>query len=266
MDRSAITAQLSTLVAGHVPSNARAFTYRFYDDQPHINALGFALDPAPFEGKVIAITSDALVIKIGRTQFAVVDRHLASQEPAIGATVHVSPYARRRFDGLRADTPEESTRHTADGQPYTVTSMILGTPHTKLPVARPQCPELHDLVQQLEQLPAPDRFRRIVHLLVDANARDFELVDPISADILRTPPEISFSVSTAKFSGRAAVIYDRGLDVFAIELRQHGACVERHDEVYVDDLGTVLEHLIDDGQWRRIHVDIISGPGKRTTH
>src|SRR3546814_9457666 len=104
--------------------------------------LGFRIDPSPFEGKVIATTENAVVIKIGRTKFAVLDRTLITEVPVEGAKVEVIPYARRRFDGQRADTPEEIIEQTADGTPYTVKRMILGAAPAKLPVAPPQCLEL----------------------------------------------------------------------------------------------------------------------------
>jgi DNA-binding transcriptional LysR family regulator len=47
-------------------------------------------------------------------------------------------------------------------------------------------------------LPAPDGFRRVTHLLVDAGARDITWVDPLPADIIRTPPAIGFTVATMK--------------------------------------------------------------------
>ena len=43
----------------------------------------------------------------------------------------------------------------------------------------------------------------------------------------------------------------------AIELSRDGELVDRHDEVYFDMLGEVLERLIDDGHWRLIDVSVI---------
>jgi len=96
-------------------------------------------------------------------------------------------------------------------------------------------------------------------MLVDAQACDFSVVDPKPADIIRTPPTISFTVSTAKFQGRVSVIYMRGMDVYAIELHREDQRVERIDEVYFDSLGDLLADLIDDGSWRRIQVLPTSG-------
>lgn len=259
MNTQAIRAQLPTLVVGHVPSNVRSFKFKIFDGQPKVSTLGFHIDPQPFEGKVIAKTDEAIVVKTGRAEFSVIDRSLVTEEPEEGAKVQVEPYARRRFDGLRADTPEEITEFTADGKPYTVQRHILGSAPAKLPIPEPQCPELRDLIQQLEQLPAPDGFRRITHLLVDANACEFTWVDPLPGDIIATPPAIGFTVASAKFQGHVTVLYDRGGDVYVVELRRGDELVERIDEVYFDSLGDTLERLIDDGNWRLIHVQCLTG-------
>jgi len=259
MDTQAIRAQMPILVRDHVPSNVRSFKFNIFDGQPKVSALGFHVDPKPFDGKVVAKTGDAIVVKTGRAEFAVLDRSLVTEEPDEGAKVHVEPYVRRRFDGLRADTPEEQTEFTADGQPYMVRRLILGSAPAKLPIPEPQCPELQALVQQLEQLPAPDGFRRVTHLLVDAGARDFTWVDPLPKDIIATPPAIGFTVATEKFQGRVTVLYERGLDLYAVELHRDGELVERVDELFFDSLGDALERLIDDGAWRRIRVQRLSG-------
>lgn len=100
MDRSLIKSMMPSLVAGHVPRNVRSFKYRVFDDQPLSSTLGFAIDPQPFDGKVVAATDDAIVVKLKPSEFAVLDPSLVTTVPAEGAKVHVQPYARRRFDGL----------------------------------------------------------------------------------------------------------------------------------------------------------------------
>ncbi|MGR0116440.1 GTPase [Ralstonia pseudosolanacearum] len=265
MDRSSIHTQMPALVAGHIPRNLRSFKFRFFDGQPQESTPGFMIDPQPFDGKVVATTDEAIVVKTGRTEFAVLDRNLVTVVPDEGTKVHVNPYARRRFDGLRADTPEERTEYTSDGTPYTIKTHILGSASAKLPIPEPQCPELADLIQQLEQLPAPDHYRRITHLLVDAGASDFTWVDPTPDKIIETPPAICFTVTTTKFTGQVTLLYDRGGDVYVVELRRSGELIERIDEVYFDTLGDVLARLIDDGSWRRIHVQVLP-TGKAVRH
>lgn len=265
MNRSAIQAQMQTLVSAHVPRNARRFKYNIFDGTPQESMLGFYVDPQPFEGKVVAKTDEAIIVQTGRVNFAVVDRSLVTTVPDEGAKVLVKPYARRRFDGKRADTPEEKTESFGSGT-YTVKTMILGSAPAKLPIPEPRCPELRDLIQQMEELPAPDRFRRISHMLVDAGAKDFTWVDPKPNDIIKTPPAISFTAATAKFEGRVTVLYDRGGDVYVVELHHGEDRIERVDDVYFDMLGETLETLIDDGSWRLIQVEVLSGASKPTRH
>ncbi len=224
------------------------------------------VDPKPFEGKVIARNDDAIIVQTGRTQFAVLDRRLTSADPDEGARVRVTPYIRRRFDGERADTPEVRTDYNRDGTPYTVKTIVLGTAPAKLPIPEPRCPELRDLIQQLEELPAPDGFRRITHMLVDAQARDFSWVDPFPDDIIRTPPAISFAVASAKFEGRVTIIYDRGGDWYVVELHRGTERIARREPIYFDSLGETLESLIDDGSWRQIQVEILANGRKQTRH
>lgn len=266
MDHQAIRAQLPTLVAGHVPHNLHKFKYRIYDGQPQETVLGFRADPKPFQGKVVAATDLAIIVKTGRNEFAVLDRSLLTEVPDEGDKVQVEPYARRRFDGLRADTPQEETWHAADGTAYTVKSLVLGSAPARLPIPEPRCPELRALIQQLEELPAPDGHRCITHMLVDAGARDFSWVDPQPKDIIKTPPAISFTVATGKFEGRVTVLYERSDDLYAIELHRDGQLVKRVDEVFFDMLGETLERLIDDGAWRQIRVEVLSGGRKPTRH
>ena len=91
MDRSLIKSMMPSLVAGHVPRNVRSFKYRVFDDQPLSSTLGFAIDPQPFDGKVVAATDDAIVVKLKPSEFAVLDPNLVTTVPAEGAKVHVQP-------------------------------------------------------------------------------------------------------------------------------------------------------------------------------
>jgi len=112
-------------------------------------------------------------------------------------------------------------------------------------------------------MPAPDGFRRITHMLVDAGARDFTWVDPKPSKIIETPPAIGFTVSTAKFAGRVTILYDRACDTYVVELHGDGGLVDRHDQVHFDTLGEVLTRLIDDGRWRLIDVSVIDAKATR---
>ena len=265
MDAESIRQQMPGLIRGHIPSNVRSFKLSIFDGVPQKSAMGFFIDPQPFEGTVIAKTDEIVVVQTGRTAFAALNRTRLTEDPDEGVRVHVAPYARRRFDGQRADTPEEKTQIDAEGRPYTVQSWILGSAPAKLPIPQPRCPELQALIEQLECLPAPDRFRCITHLMVDAGARDFTWVDPLPDDIFKTPPAISFTVSSEKFQGRVTVLYRRGLDLYAVELSRNGEIIQQVEDVYVNNLGQVLERLIDDRNWLRIEVRCLPMAKKHRT-
>lgn len=256
MDITALREQLPALVRGHVPSNARKFSWNVINGEPTCNAIGFVIDPKPFSGKVIAVTDDAIIVKVSRTSFSVLDLKLATVVPRVGAHVYVQPYARRRFDGERADTPREEIMRNPDGSTYAVKTVILGRAPAPLPAPELKCPELRELVEQLEKLPAPDGIRCITHMLVDAGARDFEWTDPEPDKIITAPPAISFAVSSEKFDGRVSIIYNRGSDYYEIALHRGDECAQRFVDIAFTEIGQCIYDAIDDGQWRRIRIHL----------
>ena len=113
MDRSLIKSMMPSLVAGHVPRNVRSFKYRVFDDQPLSSTLGFAIDPQPFDGKVVAaiVGKGTLVVwdsDSGKEVFK--DDRRASQKRTIPeAVVAFSPsgkYLAAAYDGVRVDLYE----------------------------------------------------------------------------------------------------------------------------------------------------------------
>lgn len=258
MNRESLRASLPMLVAHAIPRNARRIHCSYFDDQPLRNAFGLRIDPQPAEGRVVALTDEAFIVKTGRTNFVAVDRVLATESPGIGDKVRVTPYIRRDFAGERLDAPKRESRQTPDGQSYAVTTVTLGGNTLRIPLpAAPGCPYLADLVEQLEIMPTPDGLRTVANMLVNAKASEIELVDPDDEHLFTTPPEISFAVDTGKFSGRIAILYDRGYDLYVVELRAGGSVVTRIDAVDVTSLTEVVTDLIDDGEWRRIRVEIL---------
>ena len=262
MDRNLLKSQLPTLLSPHIPKNVRRYTGSFFDGTFPRGVFGHYVDPQPFEGKIVVKTEDALIIKVKPSLFNIVDRQLTTNDFPEGTRVKVTPYARHRFDGLRADTPKREICEL-DGVAYPIKTHVLGSAPAPLPVPKPRCPELAAMIECIETMPAPDGARHISHLLVDAGARDFSCVDPDPVDIFKTPPALRFSVTTEKFSGEVVVLYNRGPDLYAVELYQAGEQVEVVDEVYFDMLGETLERLIDDGKWRRIQVEALLKTGLR---
>jgi hypothetical protein len=268
MDRSLIKSMMPSLVAGHVPRNVRSFKYRVFDDQPLSSTLGFAIDPQPFDGKVVAATDDAIVVKLKPSEFAVLDPNLVTTVPS------------RRRQGACPTLCPSSLRRTARGHAGGHHREDFGRHAVHHHEAHPRLG-----AGQAAHSRAAVHGVGPAHRAVGGDAgarsgsgasptcwwmpvrRDFTWVDPTPSKIIETPPAISFTVSTAKFEGRVTILYDRGGDTYVVELhRQNGESVElvdRHDEVYFDMLGEVLERLIDDGRWRQIDVSILDAKAAR---
>ena len=300
LDKTTIKQSLSKLIRPLVPKNCRRYHYRFCDLIPEPNLLGFRCDPQPFQGKVTLITDTFMLVqeKGTKNHFVIVNKAYVDNLPEVGNQIEVIPYARRHFNGKRIDEPEQETVTLDDGTQYVTTKMVLGGATTELPLPiskeQIQCPELLALIDQLEQLPAPDGFRQISHLLVDAGAKEFTLNDPKASDITHSPPSISFVVSNTKFSGKVTIAYDRGADTYVIQVipsaypstqlkpistkdmvttkaqvkeslmpniptsntTEPMAMIEITN-VYFDELGIRLAGLIDDGRWQGIQVKIL---------
>ena len=78
---------------------------------------------------------------------------------------------------------------------------------------RPQLLALIKMVQHADLDPATN---------TGAWAGEIGMVQMLPKDIIATPPAIAFTVATAKFQGRVTVLYERGLDLYAVELRRDG--------------------------------------------
>lgn len=168
MDRSLIKTLMPSLVMGHVP-------WRWVDRSAVCSMVSRSLQR--WASPSIPSLSTARwsprrtmpSSSLKPSEFAVLDFNLEQPPFSEGAKVHVQPYARHRFDGLRADTPEVSAEGAGSARAYTITRHILGSAPAKLPIPG-ACMELGQLIEQLEEMPAPDGFRRITHMLVDAGA------------------------------------------------------------------------------------------------
>lgn len=294
LDKTTIKQSLSELIKPLVPKNCRRYHYRFCDLLPEANLFGIRCDPQPFQGKVVLITDNFILVqeKATKNHFIIVNKAYVDNLPEVGHNIEVTPYARRHFNGKRIDEPEQETLTLDDGTCYVTTKMMLGGEITKLPLPiskeQIQCSELLALIEQLENLPAPDGFRQISHLLVDAGAKEFTLNDPKATDITHSPPSINFTVENAKFTCKVTISYDRGADTYVIQATPSAYLLTQSKpistqtiaetdntlsntsldaieameamqitDVYFDDLGLRLAELIDDGSWQVIGVKIL---------
>lgn len=260
LDRDQVQSSLAQIIRPLIPRNCSRYQYRFCELLPQPNAFGFCSDPQPFSGKVVFVNEVYILVKRANTrnQFVIVDAAYVDVMPKPNDQVEVIPYARHDFNSKRVDEPEKEIQTLPDGTQYTVTKMMLGGNAITLPLPvtkeQLQSPELLALIEQLENLPAPDGFRLISHLLVDAGTTDFTINDDgtLNTD---TPPDIGFTVSNQKFKGKVVIVYDRGSDTYS--LRLYPATDNQPtevDNIYFDELGLRLAEAIDDFAWQVIRV------------
>src|SRR5579859_4639401 len=157
MNRSFVQERIRLLASDHMPRNATRYGCTIYDDK---STLSNFIDPEPFEGMVIDVNDVAIFIKTARAGFAAVDKALTNQQVSVGSKVLVTPYARRRFDGKRADTPKEELCRDSDGTEVIRKTWVLGDVTVRLPLPKARCAHLVRLIKHLETLPAPDGFRK----------------------------------------------------------------------------------------------------------
>lgn len=265
LDRDQVQSSLAQIIRPLIPRNCSRYQYRFCELLPQPNVLGFCSDPQPFTGKVVFVNEVFILVKRAHTrnQFVIVDVAYVDIVPGVSDQVEITPYARHDFNGKRVDEPEKEIQTLPDGTQYTVTKMMLGGNAITLPLPiskeQLQSPELLALIEQLENLPAPDGFRLISHLLVDAGAVDFTIND---ADTLNsdTPPGIGFTVNNQKFQGKVAIVYERGSDTYSLWLYPDETTDKQPVEInniYFDELGIRLAETIDDFAWQVIRAKVL---------
>jgi len=259
MDRDAAISDLRKLLDSYLPDRPIKYGFRFIDALPEPLLLGKRLDPLPFTGLVIGVSEKAIFITSGMHQFEIVDRAQVTMTPPIGDYVEVAPYSRRNFDGtfVRILKLGEAM---AIAETLPASKILSYDGNIELPIQAKHSDDLAGLILQLEMLPAPDGFRSIAHLLVDAGASDFELNDPDEHSKYRSSPSISFSVKTNKYHGRVQITYDRGRDYYIFELYNDGQIVEQITDVCWEDLADILADKVDDGEWRQIKITPIKLP------
>ncbi|AWM79060.1 hypothetical protein DKL61_01085 [Gammaproteobacteria bacterium ESL0073] len=182
LDKAQVQSSLAQIIRPLIPRNCSRYQYRFCELLPQPNVLGFCSDPKPFSGKVVFLNEVFILVKRAKTRnlFVIVDAAYVDMMPNLNDQVEITPYARHDFNGKRVDEPEQEIQNLPDRTQYTVTKMMLGGKSITLPLPiskeQIQSPELLALIEQLENLPAPDGFRLISHLLVDAGATDLRLM------------------------------------------------------------------------------------------
>lgn len=280
---------LRSVIGNHVGKNIRRYTWTTYVGERRINQLGGVTYLSPIEGKVVQASELFTLVKTGANAFCIILNSLLSKQVQVGDKVAVRFYNLRRFDGTLADGSEDPAHDGAR-------TISLTGASTQFPVkwkerhlginarfsdayTEIRNPHLCDMLTQMESMPVNGGLRRVVNVLVDANAHNLEFVDPTDENILKTPPAVRTSVVTKKFVGQVEVFYDRGMDYYGVRLTPMispaattnvGAAPQLNaagdatviDNISFDDVGEVLLDLIDDGSWTLAQVTVLKAAPK----
>ncbi len=247
----------------HVASNCRQYKWGTYVGQRSTSsALGFQTDLNPVEGKIVEVNDDYVLLKTSRNEFFVAAKHFLASAPDVGAVCRITPYARRRWDGLRLDTPTESIENGIPFKTYR-----LGDNRSYLPIDKQTivCDQFRDMIDVIEREPA-DEIRTVAQMLIDAGALAEpvffqDVIDP--EDIIDKPPTLRFKVSTSKHVGYVEVRYDRAGDCFTVLVLNADMSIKsRNDQVYIaidspSEIGRIIIDAVDDGSWKIAPVEIL---------
>lgn len=298
-------AWLRSVVSRHVAANIRRFTWRTYVNEIRHNMLGGVTYLSPAEGKVVDHNDQFTLVKTGPKEFDVILTSLLTAPVNIGDKVRIEYHELRRFDGKLADGSE-------DVSPDGIRTVILGRVETYFPVKWEdryleganerlstdwktiQNPYLRDLITQMEQIPIDGGKRRVVHVLIDAGAKDLRFTDPPEDSTERAG--VTATVSTKRFRGQVEISYDCGIDYYCvtftpdavmttdewlrdvkqdvqeaiadqgkpyadwmrdIKFAAEGKAPLVLDNISFDELGQVLVDCIDDREWTKAKVTIL---------
>lgn len=286
---------LRSVAINHVGANICRYTWTSYFGEIRHNALGGVTYLSPCEGKVVDASNKFTLVKTGANAFCVVLADLLSQPVNVGDKIALSFYKLKRFDGSAADGSEDAavggcrtisltgaetlfpvrweSRHLGINEKFAEQYREIDNPY------------LRDMLVQMEKLPVNDGYRRVVNVLVDANAKNLDFVDPPEEESAAVPPAISMDVATGKFVGRIVISYNRAVDYYEIRLAPttasqlatplvSGSQAElkmplgeaAFTDLCFDQLGEALQDAIDDEAWKQARVTMIkAAPQKRAT-
>lgn len=252
-----VEAVLTQLLAKHVAKTGLG-RWSIIDNTAVNNKRGINIDPLPFIGKIVHKNEQMMIVKTHCREHIAVAIDYVTLQPKVGTKVLVTPYARRQIDGTRCD------RYVAEIQgrdsksyrvvqeplyPMDVTRLPIENYHTKSALFR-------ELITNLQKLFAPQGLRNIVHILLDANAKNFKFVDP-TVNYGGSYPFVRCDVNSQKFKGWVQIwIYSNGYE-YGITIGQGKLVKGSETRIPYELLGEKLEPLIDDGRWRRIQVEIL---------
>ena len=239
--------------------NARRYSWNSFYGQAQ-NGMFCQIDPQPFECKVLAEDESWILVRIGtKSEFKAIYKPLLSVVPDVGSKVLITPYARCGFDGIRLDAPEPKTN---SGNGFTSQVFHIGGKALALPIEKAQNPYLNDLVGQIQMLPAVDGVRKLVNVLADVGAVNFQYEDDVyenDGENQSITPALFWEVTKSEiFTGRMGIVYDRCADTYQVVYGEQVA-----KDLCFDDLPAWFARLLDDGIWKNIGIQTVSKAPQR---
>lgn len=215
-------------------------------------------DPAAFEGKVVLITDEAIVVKVKANSFAVLDKSLVTAVPSMGNKVKVTPYYRRQFNGQPVGEPHIEDTQYMDGEFYAINSCCLTDRRTHIPGPKVTDPDMLELIGFLQDQQLPDKYRHITHLMVDAGVKEVTLHEHDSSTD-ENRPHISFDAATSKFTGKIFIYYTPYPDcTFTVSFFDYEKQdIEVFEKMNAYELGLKLDEQLDGNSFKKINIDVI---------
>lgn len=253
----------------HVAANARRYSWHgYYGERSTSTAFGWQTDAVPAEGKVVEDGEEFVLLKTGCNEFFCVLKSLLEEPVALGSKVRITPYVRRHFDGRRFDEP---TTEVHGGVVFK--TRVMGEQCSRVPIDRSQLKSeyLAEMMAVVERERADD-IRTVAQVLIDAGAylepptwRDVGPDD----DIIAAPPMLRFRIKSEKHDGYLAIVYDRGMDAFDVQLQAPDGTVVRTEKTIfitpegLSDLGRTIIEMVDDGRWKLAKVQLIKAAPRK---
>lgn len=253
-----------------VGKNCRRFFAGAYTGEAGESALGFPALPGNFEGTVVLIEDGMVLLKESTNKFKAIPVHLLTEQVDVGDKAAFVFYKATRFDGSAADGSDDPA---VNG----IKTFSLGFQKTYIPVRfdrnhrdkaritkdkdadlpHIQNPYLIDMIEQMEEMRVDGGLRNVANIIKDAGATNIRFVDPLEEESADTAPALVLDMDNKVCQATVTVLYRRVPDCYEIQLQKDGEVVAVTQEIFFDQLGSVLIDMIDDGAWKMVKTTIL---------
>lgn len=247
---------IEAVIDRHMPDKYTPYQYEIIDTDPLIDISKNRMfsDPEPFIGEVIDYNPQFMFIKVEPLVYRAVYILFATDIPEVGSKVKITPYARRHFNGERTDSYLNSLKSEEEIR----LAQWYRQDYAFLPIKNVTNPLIQSIIDGIEGMKAPDDFRTIAEMLVDANASNFEIVESGLDKNANVLPGIKFQVNSPKFTGELFISSNPDATYFNLQASQKGTIVINETSFWRRELGKRVASIIDDQSWRKTIIEVLS--------